>query len=114
MMKYGEAFVDAPPLAKVPASLGMANIQSLEAAPVAKGGLERSSADEAGSIPWSEAVSLLRAGEIETYVTISDTELLVTLCSGRGVLTKQPKTGAILEVSPPKIICGKETALVGQ
>lgn len=114
-MAYGEAFGgNKMPLAKVPSSLGLANIETLEAAPVARGGLERARADASGAVAWDDAVALLKAGEVQSYTKIGGKELFVILCSGRGVMTEQPREDAILEVSPPKIICGREAALTGE
>lgn len=114
MVAYGKTFSTSITRGSVPSSLGVANIKSEEAAKVAVDGLEQSSADDSGAIPWSEAVALLQAGEIESYVGVGGQDILVTLCSGRGVLTTMPSEGAILAIAPPGIICGREAALQGQ
>ena len=102
------------PLGTLPASLGLANLKAGEATLPVSDTLEQSGADESGALGWGEATDLLLAGEVETAVDIGEFEVLMTLCSGRGVITIQPTPGALQALELPKVICGKTAALTSQ
>jgi len=102
------------PLGTVPASLGVANLQCGEAAAPVADSLEQSKADDSGALGWDDAAALLRAGEVESAVDIGEFEVLMTLCSGRGVLTIQPTPGALAAINFPKVVCGKTASLTSQ
>ena len=101
----------AIPIGRVPASLGAANIEARESALPVADTLERSTADETGGIGWNEAAALMRAGEVADAIDVGEYEVLLTLCSGRGVLTIQPEPGALAAVKKPEVICGKAASL---
>ena len=104
----------AVPLGTVPASLGVANIQAGEAALPTGDQLEQSVADESGALSWTQAEALIRAGEVESATDIGEFEVLLSLCSGRGVLTIQPTPTALADIEMPKVICGKSGSLTSQ
>lgn len=97
----------AIPIGRVPASLGSGNIRTREVASPVADRLEVSTADASGGIGWDEAAALMRAGEVQNAIDVGEFEVLMTLCSGRGVLTVQPTPGALAAVDMPKVICGK-------
>lgn len=101
----------AIPIGRVPASLGAANIEARESALPVADTLERSTADETGGIGWDEAVALMRAGEVADAIDVGEFEVLMTLCSGRGVLAIQPTPDALAAVKMPEVICGKAASL---
>jgi hypothetical protein len=102
------------PLGTLPASLGLANLKAGEATFPVSDTLEQSGADESGTLGWGEATDLFLAGEVESAVDIGEFEVLMTLCSGRGVITIQPTPGALQALELPKVICGKTAALTSQ
>ena len=104
----------AVPLGTLPASLGVANLEAGEAALPAADQLEQSIADESGALSWTQAEALIRAGEVESAVDIGEFEVLLTMCSGRGVLTIQPTPTALADIEMPKVICGKSASLTSQ
>jgi len=104
----------AIPLGTVPASLGLANLQAAEAALPVADSLEQSGADESGTLGWEAASALVRAGEVEAAIDIGEFEVLMTLCSGRGVITIQPTPGALEAIKAPEVICGKTASLTSQ
>ncbi len=104
----------AVPLGTVPASLGVANIEAGEAALPAGDQLEQSVADEGGSLSWTQAASLIRAGEVESTIDIGEFEVLLQLCSGRGVISIQPTPTALADIEKPKVVCGKSVSLTSQ
>ncbi len=101
----------AIPIGRIPASLGAGNIQARESALPVADSLERSSAGESGGIGWDEAAALMRAGEVADAIDVGEYEVLMTLCSGRGVLTIQPEPDALAAVKMPEVICGKPSSL---
>ncbi len=104
----------AIPLGTIPASLGTANIQAAEAALPVADSLEQSKADASGTLGWDDAMALVRAGEVDSAIDVGDFEVLMTLCSGRGVLTIQPTPGALDAINFPKVVCGKAASLTSQ
>lgn len=104
----------AIPIGTLPASLGLANIEAAEAAVPTGDTLEQSAADEGGTLAWSQAASLIRAGEVADVTDIGEFEVLLSLCSGRGVITIQPTPTALADIPTPKVVCGKAAALTSQ
>ncbi len=104
----------AIPLGTIPASLGVANIQAAEAALPVADSLEQSKADASGTLGWDDAMALVRAGEIDSAIDVGEFEVLMTLCSGRGVLTIQPTPDALNAINFPKVVCGKAASLTSQ
>ena len=104
----------AIPLGTIPASLGVANIQAAEAALPVADSLEQSKADSSGTLGWDDAMALVRAGEVDSAIDVGEFEVLMTLCSGRGVLTIQPTPGALDAINFPKVVCGKAASLTSQ
>jgi len=104
----------AIPIGTLPASLGLANIMAAESATPTGDTLEQSSADAGGTLGWSKAAALIRAGEVENATDIGEFEVLLSLCSGRGVITIQPTPTALAEIEIPKVVCGKAAALTSQ
>ena len=104
----------AVPIGTLPASLGVANLEAGEAALPIADTLEQSVADESGALSWTQAAALIRAGEVESTVDIGEFEVLMTMCSGRGVLTIQPTPTALADLEKPKVVCGKSASLTSQ
>jgi len=104
----------AVPLGRVPASLGIANLRASEAALPVADSLEKSAADPSGALGWDQAAALIRAGEVSTVDDIGQFEVLLTLCSGRGVISIQPTPDALKNVEIPKVVCGKAVSLTSQ
>lgn len=104
----------AVPLGRVPASLGIANLRASEAASPVADTLEKSAADPSGALGWDQAAALIRAGEVSTVDDIGQFEVLLTLCSGRGVISIQPTPDALKNVEIPKVVCGKAVSLTSQ
>jgi len=104
----------AVPLGTLPASLGVANIEVGEAALPQPDQLEQSVADDSGTLSWTQAASLIRAGEVESATDIGQFEVLLSLCSGRGVVTIQPTPTALADLEKPKVVCGKSVTLTSQ
>ncbi len=105
---------DTIPIGTIPASLGTVNLIAEEASSPVADRLEQSRADDSGTLSWDAASALVRAGEVETAVDIGEFEVLMTLCSGRGIITIQPTPNAFAEIDTPKVICGKTASLTSQ
>ena len=55
---------------------------------------------------WEDAVRLIEAGEVEALAILEDADLVLTLCSGRDILTTPPDLAAAATLTAPQIICG--------
>ncbi len=98
----------------LPVELGLANIKAAEASIPVADTLEKSIADESGTLGWDDAVSLFRAGEVDSAIDVGEFEVLMTLCSGRGILTIQPEPGALKALESPKVVCGRTVSLASE
>ena len=67
--------------------------------------------DDATSAEWTDAVRLIENGEVEALAIREDADLVLTLCSGRSILTTPPDLSAAATLTAPQIICGQNKPL---
>ncbi len=100
-----------------PSTLGTDRDQPLDVAAIDAarygigGGVQTAvDADEA-TAEWTDAVRLIEAGEVEALAILEDADLVLTLCSGRDILTTPPDLAAAATLTAPQIICGQNKPL---
>lgn len=66
---------------------------------------------EGDSADWADAVGLIENGEVEALAITEDSDLVLTLCSGRSILTTPPDLASAATLTAPQIICGQNKPL---
>ena len=65
----------------------------------------------ADTVEWADGLRLVETGEVEALSIKGESDLELTLCSGRTVLTTPPDLTAAATLNAPQIICGQNKAL---
>jgi len=88
------------------------DLVSIDAVPYGIGA-EVSEAVDGGeaTAEWTDAVALIENGEVEALAIMEDADLVLTLCSGRSILTTPPDLAAAATLTAPQIICGQNKPL---
>ncbi len=69
---------------------------------------------EGADVKWPSAVRLIEAGEVQGLSILDEESLLLTLCTGRSVMTAPPDLSSVTTVVAPEIICGRRSRLAIQ
>jgi len=88
------------------------DLASIDATPYGVGTeLSTTVEGDATSARWADAVTLIENGEVEALAINEDSDLILTLCSGRSILTTPPDLTAAATLTAPQIICGQNKPL---
>ncbi len=88
------------------------DVVAIDAAPYGIGSIASEGVSSEGAdVKWSSAVRLIETGEVQGLSILDEESLLLTLCTGRSVMTAPPDLTSVTTVVAPEIICGRRARL---